>query len=177
MVKSFKNAWYRVLQNPRRMPFLTKIRIFCSDAVRIVDDRPLTTLSDQRNDLLPISPASLFGQELAPNAEFHDKGDLRQDFLFNANISHRFWLGWIKFYLPSLQRRSKRRVIKENLTLRQLVIVGDARDLSYCGAYRLGRIHCLHPQIRNSKEIVRRATVAILSKISAAGFQHLDYIL
>ena len=30
----------------------------------------------------------------------------------------------------------------------QLVLVGDAEDVTYRGAYRLGRIHSLHPHIR-----------------------------
>ena len=37
-------------------------------------------------------------------------------------------------------------------------------------AYRLGRIHSLHLQIRKGKEIVRRATVAVIdTNDSAAG--------
>ena len=50
---------------------------FFSDAVRIVNDRLLTTLRDQPNDLAPISPSSFLRQELAPNTpmgECHDTG-------------------------------------------------------------------------------------------------------
>ena len=46
------------------------------DAVLIVNDRPLTTLSDQPGGLLPITPSSFLEQELASNktaGEFHDK--------------------------------------------------------------------------------------------------------
>ena len=46
----------------------------------------------------------------------------------------------------------------KNLTVGQLVLVGDVENLSYWGAYRLERIYCLHPQIRRGKEIVRLAT-------------------
>ena len=45
--------------------------------------------------------------------------------------------------------------------------MGDAEDLSYRGAYRLGQIERLHPQIRNGKELVRRATVAVLGEGSS----------
>ena len=61
MVKLFKTALHRVLQNTRCMPSLIELQTFFSDAVRIVNDRPLTTLSDQPNDLAPISPSSFFG--------------------------------------------------------------------------------------------------------------------
>ena len=40
------------------------------------------------------------------------------------------------------------------------MLVGDAEDLSKRGAYRLGRVHCLHPQVRKGRDIARRATVA-----------------
>ena len=167
MVKLFKTALHRVLQNTRRMPSLIELQTFFSDAVRIVNDRPLTTLSDQPNDLAPISPSSFLGQELAPNTplgECHDTGDLCRDYLYNSNLAHRFWLGWMQSYLPSLQGRNKWRVLQKNLSVGQLVLVGDAEDVTYRGAYRLGRIHSLHPHIRRGKEIIRRATVAVLAK-------------
>ena len=135
-------------------------------------------MSDQPNDLAPICPSSFLGQELAPNSPvggFHSNGDLRKDFLYSANLSHRFWLGWMQGYLPTLQGRNKWRVTRENLKPGQLVLVGDAEDLSYRGAYRLGRIERLHPQIRNGKELVRRATVAVLGKGSSES--DVEYVL
>ena len=45
----------------------------------------------------------------------------------------------------------------------QLVLVGDAEDLTKRGADRLERIHCIHPEIRKGREIVGRATVADLA--------------
>ena len=57
------------------------------------------------------------------------------------------------------------------------MLVGDADDLSYRGAYRLGRVHCLHPQIRKGKQIVCRATIAVLRRNSAAGSGMLEYVL
>ena len=57
----------------------------------------------------------------------------------------------------------------KNLTVGQLVLVGDAEDVTYRGAYRLGRIHSLHPHIRRGKEIIRRATVAVLAKNTVGG--------
>ena len=122
MVKLFKTALHRVLQNTRRMPSLIELQTFFSDAVRIVNDRPLTTLSDQPNDLAPISPSSFLGQELAPNmplGECHDTGDLHRDYLYNSNLAHRFWLGWMQSYLPSLQGRNKWRFLQKNLTVGQ----------------------------------------------------------
>ena len=149
MVKLFKTALFRVLDNTRQMPTLIESQTYFIDAVHTVNDRQLTTLSDQPNDLIPICSFSFLGQELAPNTPvggFHDKGDLRKDYLYNASLAHRFWLEWMKSYLPSLQGRNKCRTHKENLTLGQLVLVGDAEDLSYRGAYRLGGVKAMNSE-------------------------------
>ena len=66
-------------------------------------------------------------------------------------------------------------VTRENRKPGQLVLVGDAEDLSYRGDYRLDRIERLHPQIRNGKELVRRATVAVLGKGSSGS--DVEYVL
>ena len=177
MVKLFKKALTSVIGEARRKPSLIELQTFTSDAVRIVNDRPLTTLSCQPNDLAPITPSSFLGQNLAPNtplSAFHDRGDLRKDFTYNSTLAHRFWLSWIKGYLPTLQGRSKWRVARENLTQGQLVLVGDASDISKRGTYRLGRIHAVYPQTRKGREFVRRATVAVL-KHSGSG--DIEYIL
>ena len=70
----------------------------------------------------------------------------------------------MKSYLPTLQGRGKWRTHRDNLAVGQLVLVGNAEDLSKRGAYRLGRIRCVHPQVRKGRDIVRRATVAVLAK-------------
>jgi len=180
MVKLFKNALYQVLDISRRKPSLIELQTFISDAVRIVNDWPLTTISDQPNDLSPITPSSFLGQQLSPNTllcELHDKGNLRKDFLFNSTLIHRFWLGWMKLYLPSLQGRNKWRKLQKNLVPGKLVLVGDAEDISSKGAYRLGRIHRRHPQFRKGKEVVRWVTVAVLGRESAAGNREIEYVL
>ena len=180
MVKLFKTALREVVGHARRLPTLIELQTFTLDAVRIVNDRPLTTLSNQPNDLLPITPSCFLGQGLSPYtplAKFHDKGDLRRDYTYNATLAHKFWLSWAKGYLTNLQGRKKWRTCKENLYPGQLVPVGDSKDITKRGAYRLGRIHLVHPQIRNGRELVRRANVAVLAKGSVEGPDKIEYIL
>ena len=117
------------------------------------------------------------GQQLSPYtpiSAFHDRGDLRQDYLYNSTLAHKFWLLWMKGYLPTLQGRSKWRVHRDNLEPGQLVLVGDAEDLATRGVYRLGRIHAVHPQIRQGKKIVRRATIAVFKN---TGSGEIEYVL
>ena len=146
----------------------------------IVNDRPLTTLSDQPNDLSPITPSCFLGQGLAPYTplgKFHDKGDLRRDYTYNATLAHKFRLSWVKGNLTILQGRKKWRTCKENLYPGQLVLVGDSENITKRGAYCLGRIHLVHPQIRNDRELVCRATAAVLAKGSVGGPDKIEYIL
>ena len=161
----------------RREPSLIELQTFTSDAVRIVNDRPLTTLSSAPNDLSPLSPSCLLGQRLAPYtplSTFHHSGDLRRDYLYNANPAQRFWLSWAKGYLTTLQGRGKWRSIKDSLSPGQLVLVGGCEDICKRGAYRLGRIHAVHSQTRQGKDIVRRATIAVLK---STGNGEIEYIL
>ena len=88
-------------------------------------------MSSVPNDLSPLTPACFLGQQLAPNTPvgaFYNTGDLRRDYVCNATLAHKFWLCWIKGYLPTLQGKSKWRVTRENLSVGQLVVVGDAQD-------------------------------------------------
>ena len=83
----------------------------------------------------------------------------------------------MKSYLPSLQGRNKWKTLRENLIPGQLVLVGDADDISRRGTYRLSRMHALHPQISKGKEIVRRATVAVLGRNVDSSGSKIEYIL
>ena len=132
MVKLFKDALGRVLEQTRRIPTLIELQTFFSDAIRIVNDRPSTTPSDQPNDLSPITPSCFLGQHLSPTTPlcaFHEKGDLRRDFIYNSTLADKFWLSWMKSYLPTLQGRNKWRTLQTNLVRGQLVLLGDAEDI------------------------------------------------
>ena len=56
LVKLFKNVLNRVMGEVRRRPNLIELRTFFSDAVRIVNERPLTSVSSERKDLVPLTP-------------------------------------------------------------------------------------------------------------------------
>ena len=134
-------------------------------------------MSSKPNDLAALSPSLFLGQQLAPYtplSSFHDEDDLCRDFRYNMTLANKFWLSWFKGYLPTLQGRGKWRTVKENIGPGQLVLVEDAPDIGNRDTYRIGRIHKVHPILRNGKEIVRRATVAVI-KYSGSG--EIEYIL
>ena len=108
-----KTSLTRVMNEICRKPSLIELQTFMSDAVRIVNDRPLITVSDKPNDLAPLCPSSFLGQQLAPYTPvgtFYDRGNLRRDYLYNATFAQRFWESWSKGYLPTLQKRGKWRI-------------------------------------------------------------------
>ena len=128
-------------------------------------------------DLLPISPSSFLGQQLAPNSStsaFHDREDLRRNYLYNVTLANKFWKSWFKGYLPTLQGRCKWRVACQNLVEGQLVLVGNAENTNKRRTYRLGRIHCVHTQLCRGKEIACRATIVVLKNF---GSKEIDYVL
>ena len=93
-------------------------------------------------------------------------------------LAHRFWLSLMRSYLPSLQGRNKWKTQKDNLVPGQLVLVGDAEDIAHRGTYRLGRIHCLHPQIRKGTEIMRRTTITVIAWESTSSDScQIEYVL
>ena len=163
MVKFFKSALNRVIGDARHKPSLIELQTFVSDAARIVNDRPLTSvICAPYDDLTPILPLSFLGQQLVPNTPiraFHGRVDLKQDYVNNVTLAQKFWQSRIEGYLPTLQGRNKWREIRQNLTSGQHVLVADAEDVCKRFTYCLERIHNVHRQIRNGKEIVRRATV------------------
>ena len=131
----------------------------------IVNNRPVTSLSDKPNNLAVITPSSFLGQGLAPNtclSAFHDWGDLRRNFLYNTTLAYKLWLCWMQDNLPTLQDRNKWGVTRNDICTGQWVLVGDAEYILRRRAYRLDRVHWVHPQWRKGKKLVRRATVATL---------------
>ena len=55
-----------------------------------------------------------------------------------------------------------------------VVLIGNAEDTNQRGTYRLGRDHCVHPQLRRGKKIVRIAAMAVLKN---SGSEDIEYNL
>ena len=84
----------------------------------------------------------------------------------------------MRSHFSSLPGRNKWRIEKDKFVPGQLVLLGDAEDTAHKGAYRFGRIHCLHPQIQKRKEIVRKATVTVVAqKNSSSDSCKIKYVL
>ena len=75
------------------MPNLIELQTYVLNSTRLVNDRPLTPLSDDPKDYSAISPSSLLTPAFHPSTPVgapHDKDDLRRDYRFNVALVHRF---------------------------------------------------------------------------------------
>ena len=113
----------------------------------ILNSRPLTTVSNDRYDLEPLTPNHLLllkPNESLPPGVF-DKRDSysRKQWRQVQYLANVFWSRWIKEYLPTLQRRQKWTRPARNLTVNDVVLVhnkGLPRN-----TWLLGRIVEVYP--------------------------------
>ncbi|KAK0141947.1 hypothetical protein N1851_020380 [Merluccius polli] len=134
----FGGVWERVIRMVRRIlkSVLRQQRldddglhtVMC-EAEAILNDRPITKLSDDPHDLEPLTPNHILlmkGKTSLPPGLFDDH-DLyvRRRWRQVQYISDLFWKRWIREYLPMLQERQKWNDRKENLKQGYIVIIMD----------------------------------------------------
>ena len=180
MVKQIKHVIANTLEKSQRRPSFVELLTYVGSATKIVNDRPLTPLSDDPRDFTAITPASLLTPYSSPYCVVgspQHKDNLRRDYRFNISLSDQFWKKWLEFYLPWQQGRKKWLKMAQNLTPGQLVILTSMEDVSKRGKYQLGRVHEVIPQNRNGKQIVRRVKVATTSTDESTGDVKVVYVL
>lgn len=133
----------------------------------ILNSRPLCPLSEDPNDLTPLTPAHFLIGNTMLNIP-HDEGNLQNNKLIKYNqlqqLTKHFWNRWNKEYLHTLQQRNKWHRNNTDITVGSLVVVRE--DGVPVMQWPMGRIVKLFPgddgvvrvvevQLRNGK--VRRA--------------------
>ena len=101
--------------------------VFC-EVESIVNNRPLTPVSDDPKDLKPLTPNDLLqlgkGLKTSP-------GTFRKDDMYGRRWRHvqyladQFWKRWVREYLPTLQLRQKWLETKKNVQTDDIVLVMD----------------------------------------------------
>ena len=100
------------------------------EAERILNDRPLTSLSDHPDDPELLTPNKLLllrSNSCFPPDVFkgHDKFSKR--WRQAQCLADSFWKRWMKGYLPALQTRQKWSVPRQNFAVGELVLVVDEK--------------------------------------------------
>ncbi|XP_076810887.1 uncharacterized protein LOC143453439 [Clavelina lepadiformis] len=83
---------------------------FMSEVESIINNRPLTPVSDDPDDLSALTPMSILAGSLEPSLppdEFLKADGYRRSWRFAQLLADQFWQQWIKDYLPLLQQRQK----------------------------------------------------------------------
>ncbi|KAK0152604.1 hypothetical protein N1851_005873 [Merluccius polli] len=108
----------------------------------ILNDRPITKLSDDPNDLEPLTPNHLLllkGKPALPPGVFepHDQYVKRRwrQIQYLADL---FWKRWVREYLPLLQERQKWNQKKRSLVVGDIVTIMDASAPR--GSWPLGKV-------------------------------------
>ena len=135
------------------------ITLMC-EVESIINSRPITTISNDPNDLEPLTPNHLLllksPMALPPGVfnpqDCYSRKQWRQ-VQYLANV---FWSRWIKEFLPLLQKRQKWCQTKNNLSVNDVVLVVD-KALPR-GAWCMGRVIEVYP---DSNGLVRTARVRI----------------
>ena len=126
----------------------------------ILNDRPITQLSEDPNDLEPLTPNHILllkGKPALPPGLF-EKGDLytKRRWRQVQYIADLFWKRWVREYLPLLQERQKWNREKRSLVTGDIVIVMDSTAPR--GSWLLGRVTETFPDKHGVVRSVRLKT-------------------
>ena len=136
LVKSVKSPLRRSLHN--LILNFENMACVLLEVEQIVNNRPLTNMSDDSGDLLPISPNKLiFGHDLTSFPQLPtgrtkasanapaDRKAIRESWKLRQAIQGRFWDRWTKEYLQTLHARAKWHKEKEPIKVGQVVLIKD----------------------------------------------------
>ncbi|XP_031339663.1 uncharacterized protein LOC116168131 [Photinus pyralis] len=112
-----------------------------------LNSRPLTPLSSNPDDLLPLTPAHfIIGESLVTPVE-PDMEEMKMNRLSRYELIQKlrrdFWKRWSREYLSTLQNRTKWNIKRSNIQTNQLVILKE--DNLPPLQWRMGRIIETHP--------------------------------
>lgn len=140
LVRSIKNA----LKSVVREQLLNDegLSTLMTEVEKILNDRPITQVSNDSQDPEPLSPNKLLimrSNSCVPPGLF-DKDDIycRRWWRQVQYLADVFWRRWTREYIPTLQVRQKWPNIRRNLAVNDLVLVCD--DSVARGHWPLGRV-------------------------------------
>lgn len=108
----------------------------------IMNDRPITTVTNDPNDLEPLTPNHLLHLKAKPVLPpgLFQRSDLysRRRWKQVQYITDLFWKRWIREYLPLMQERNKWNKTKRNFSPGDLVVIVD--DNAPRNSWLMGRV-------------------------------------
>ena len=118
-----------------------ELRTFLAEIESIVNNRPITAVSDDPADFAALTPNHFLLQratQLPPGVFVsEDKFSRRRWRKVQFLVDH-YWKRWVREYLPALQRRPKWVKLRRNVQPGDLVLI--AEDNMVRNRWRLGRV-------------------------------------
>lgn len=141
MVKSVKTAFNTMMDElNKKHQRLTEeaFKSLIMEVVGIVNSRPLTHVSSELEDDLPLTPNHFLMRttEMLPLGEF-SKINLKNQWKNVQYLANVYWQKWCNTYLPTISTRSKWIERVEPLKVGDLVVTMDQEDR---GVWRRGKI-------------------------------------
>ena len=144
-------AWERMIRSTRTIlkalaneQLLTdeKLLTLIAETERIINDRPITPVSNDLRDPAALKPSMLLLMKSNPSIP---KGVFQKEDVYARRwwkqiqyLSDVFWKRWIKEYLPALQTRQRWQRQTRNLNANDIVLVADENIPR--GQWPLGRV-------------------------------------
>ena len=118
-----------------------------TEVEKVLNDRPLTPISDHPDDLGPLTPSQILllkGNHSLPPGVFKKEDDYgRRRWKQAQYLANIFWRRWIREYLPTPQVRQKWTTPQRNFTKHDLVLV--ANENTPRGQWPMGRVIETYP--------------------------------
>ena len=121
----------------------------------IVNSRPLTYMSDDPNDLRPLTPNQLLlGRSSAdvPQGPYDDTKNLHKRFQYVQTLVNNFWRRFIAEYVPKLIAEGRSKWQKKETQVKRDEIVLMVENNIPCGKWNLGRVLEVFPGTDGSCE-------------------------
>ncbi|XP_053597334.1 uncharacterized protein LOC128668418 [Microplitis demolitor] len=159
-VKSFKNHLIRTVGDT--LLTFEQLETYITEIEAILNSRPISPLSSDPNDLLPLTPGHfLIGGPLTsfPQVDFTDTNSNRLSAWQHAQqLKQHFWKRWYKEYLHQLITRVSDSKNPDNIQVGSLVLISE--DNLPPLKWALGRVISVHP---GADGVVRVATLKTAS--------------
>ena len=162
-------VWERIVRTVKRVMFdmikntvLTEFQLMTifTEVEAIVNNRPLTYLSDNPDDLEPLTPNHLLIGRYNGGAVIEETdGDMscRRRWKQVVAISNQFWKRWLSEYLPTLQSRRKWNLNQANIETGAIVLLKE--ENASRGKWPLARIIDVHPSSDGIVRVVKVKTI------------------
>jgi hypothetical protein len=177
MIRTVRKLLNSVLgQQPIRKLDSECFRTFLCEVEAILNDRPITKLSDQHDDLEALTPNHLLLMKRQPSLPpgLFPKEDIyaKRRWRLVQYMSDLFWKRWVREYVPLLQERQKWLGVKRNLQVGDVVLVVD--ENSPRNSWLLGRVQEVMPD-RNG--LVRQVRVKTKTSVLTRPIDKLCLVL